>query len=249
MPSPFPAASLHRVAYVESDATGRVLLPGQSKQPGTETGASEATSLAHRTPSLLPALPYAAAAATDFRSACHQVLDGVTSKAECTVEKLDDELLRRHWTQAVDEWKRRDALSTYPAAEGIEASFLAPIRMPTAAEEREVFTRDGWRCRWCTTPVIYKSALRRMHLVFPMAFANGYTDASRHGLVLCSRASLDHVVAHSHGGTNADENLVTACWPCQFGRGNELIDRLGISDPRDRKPIVDEWDGVARFRC
>lgn len=167
---------------IESEMRERMLRTEQSQQPGIGEEDSQALQpqLQLPTRSLLPALPYATVAATRFDSACRQVLEGITSSAEGTVESLDDEQLRGHWTQTVDEWKHRDAFSGYAAVEGVETSLRAPTRMPTAAEEREVFTRDGWRCRWCTTPVIYKSALRRMHLIFPVAFPNGYTDACRH---------------------------------------------------------------------
>ncbi len=35
-----------------------------------------------------------------------------------------------------------------------------------------------------------------------------------------ARLTLDHLVAHSHGGDNKSENLVTACLKCNSARGN-----------------------------
>ena len=34
-----------------------------------------------------------------------------------------------------------------------------------------------------------------------------------------ARLSLDHLIAHTHGGTNAPANLVTACMRCNDSRG------------------------------
>jgi hypothetical protein len=47
-------------------------------------------------------------------------------------------------------------------------------------------------------------------------------------------------------GDNSMENMVTVCFVCQFSRGEWLLDEAGISDPRERPPVVDEWDGLLR---
>jgi hypothetical protein len=59
-------------------------------------------------------------------------------------------------------------------------------------------------------------------------------------------ASVDHVLPHSVGGGNQLENLVTARWPCQFGREAYTLEEFGFSDPRLRPPVVDSWDGLCR---
>jgi 5-methylcytosine-specific restriction endonuclease McrA len=120
--------------------------------------------------------------------------------------------------------------------------------MPPAAIVREVYERDFWACRWCGTPVIADKPIKAIHKLFPATFYKGTTNDSMHGLMLSSRVSLDHVLPHSFGGTNDIENLVTSCWPCQFGRGNDLIERLGLSDPREREPIPTDWDGCSKFK-
>ncbi|WP_425342692.1 HNH endonuclease [Piscinibacter koreensis] len=60
-------------------------------------------------------------------------------------------------------------------------------------------------------------------------------------------ASLDHVVPHSRGGTHELSNLVTACYCCQFGRGEWTLAESELADPRHREPIVDGWDGLDRL--
>jgi 5-methylcytosine-specific restriction endonuclease McrA len=59
--------------------------------------------------------------------------------------------------------------------------------------------------------------------------------------------SHDHVLPLSYGGSNDLGNLVTACWVCQFGRGEWLIEDVRVSDPREREPLRDEWDGLLRI--
>ena len=85
--------------------------------------------------------------------------------------------------------------------------------------------------------------------MLPDAYPAGRRDDDRHGLTLAARASLDHVNPHSAGGGSDDDNLVTACWSCQFGRGNDTIERLDLSDPRQRPPIdvLPRWDGCEWF--
>jgi hypothetical protein len=44
-----------------------------------------------------------------------------------------------------------------------------------------------------------------------------------------------------------DGNLVTACQACQYGRGRHALEEFGLSDPRERPPVVDDWDGLTRL--
>jgi 5-methylcytosine-specific restriction endonuclease McrA len=37
-----------------------------------------------------------------------------------------------------------------------------------------------------------------------------------------AEATLDHVLPQSHGGKTTWENIVTACGPCNHGKGNKL---------------------------
>ncbi len=57
---------------------------------------------------------------------------------------------------------------------------------------------------------------------------------------------LDHVIPYARGGGNGPDNLVTACWPCNFGRGSYSLEEVGLADPRGRPPVLDGWDGLKR---
>jgi len=122
------------------------------------------------------------------------------------------------------------------------------LKTKTTHKQRDFYTileRDGWHCRFCSTRVIDPRARRRFSLLLPDAMRWGSTNLSKHAC-LAVLASPDHVLPRGWGGSNDLDNLVTACWPCQFSRMEVRIEECGISDPRDRAPIKNQWDGLLR---
>lgn len=197
------------------------------------------------TPSLIPASLYASQAVKDFRAACEHLFSGDLAGAERLISNLDDIVLRQHYFLAQQECGRRlENLSPQPVSKVADREAQ---RMPDASLQKTIFDRDGWRCRWCTTPVIHPAANRRMTAEFPDLYPGGPKNTSYHGLILSSQGSIDHVLPHSLGGTNDENNLVAACWPCQFARGEIDFTVLNLDDPRDREPIIDTWDGCQWF--
>lgn len=116
----------------------------------------------------------------------------------------------------------------------------------TTADSRAVYGRDRWHCRFCSCKVIDPDARDRLRKLLP-DLPWGPTNASRHGGLIVHMASTDHVLPRSWGGTNDHTNLVTACWPCQFSRGEYRIEDCGIADPFDRPPVTSDWDGLRRI--
>jgi 5-methylcytosine-specific restriction endonuclease McrA len=47
----------------------------------------------------------------------------------------------------------------------------------------------------------------------------------------------------SRGGHTSLENLVTACYPCNFGKDNYTLDQLNLQSPFSSPPIESEHDG------
>jgi hypothetical protein len=112
---------------------------------------------------------------------------------------------------------------------------------------REIYTRDGYVCRYCSTRVIDIKALKRMEkLLGREKFqATGRTNETRHGIALVFRATIDHVVPVSLGGETNLDNLVTACWSCNYGKAGESIKRIGLADPRCcSSEEQSEWSGL-----
>jgi 5-methylcytosine-specific restriction endonuclease McrA len=120
------------------------------------------------------------------------------------------------------------------------------LRMPGQAVTASVFERDGWRCRFCGVRVVVPAARSALACAVSDALCWLGPNEVLHAAFLYVSATLDHVVPHSRGGTNDPDNLVTACWPCNFGRGGYLLEQMGLNDPRKRPPVRDGWDGLTR---
>lgn len=122
-----------------------------------------------------------------------------------------------------------------------------PTRMPGVRAQADIFSRDGWRCRFCGVKVICKSARALLRQMFARESNWVSLEFQRHSALYAMASSLDHVVPHGRGGKNEEGNFVTACYCCQFGRGEWTLEESELEDPRTRGPVVDEWDGLSRL--
>jgi hypothetical protein len=120
-------------------------------------------------------------------------------------------------------------------------------RMPTNAQKSELHARDGFHCRFCGIPVIRAEIRKALQKIYPSAVQWGSTNASQHAAFQCMWAQYDHVVPHSHGGTNDLENLVITCAACNFGKMEYTLEELGLIDPRTISPVTSLWDGLERL--
>jgi len=122
---------------------------------------------------------------------------------------------------------------------------IDPLRSVTRFE-KALFARDGYRCRYCGVRVIPGPVTKRMETILGKDHfdATSRSNAARHGIKLAFSAALDHVVPHSRGGRTDPDNLVTACWACNYGKANYTLAEMGLADPRQRKPDVDDWRGL-----
>ena len=110
----------------------------------------------------------------------------------------------------------------------IEKKERIQARMPAAHVTRNIFERDGWRCRFCGTRVFSTKSRKVIIDAFPAEAHWADKEYERHAALNCQAASLDHILPHSRGGDNSEDNLVTACGPCQFGRNQWTIDEVGF---------------------
>jgi hypothetical protein len=109
---------------------------------------------------------------------------------------------------------------------------------------RNVLERDRYHCRYCDVPIIYKSEVEKIrelfgHAKFPMSQSNDVA----HGTLRAFYNSFDHVVPRSRGGQNTAENIVTACYACNFGKDNFTLFQLGLDDPRQNSFVDSGHDG------
>ncbi len=123
-----------------------------------------------------------------------------------------------------------------------------PTRMPPSSVQDSIFARDGWRCRFCGARVICKAARLVLTKAFPLEANWARSEFQRHSALYALASSLDHIKPHGRGGKNQESNFVTACYCCQFGRGEWTLDEIEIENPLQREPLVDGWDGLTRLR-
>lgn len=119
--------------------------------------------------------------------------------------------------------------------------------MPSAKVERQIYMRDGHRCRYCSSRVVLKQARKALVSACPTAARWGRTNEEKHFGLATLTASTDHVRPFRRGGDNDPHNLATACSPRQFGRNRWTLEEVEIEGPRDYPPIIDSWDGLLRL--
>jgi len=78
--------------------------------------------------------------------------------------------------------------------------------------------------------------------VFPLSHLT--VNKPKAGASLVFRPVADHVEPWSRGGATDLNNLVTSCWPCNFGKMEYTVEELGITDPRSRPSVSDGWYGL-----
>ena len=122
----------------------------------------------------------------------------------------------------------------------------------------QVFRRDRWLCRWCGCPVIFAPTLRYLAefvkqngLDVPLAYYNRNWRRRDAPLLDHMGAVIDHVEAHSGGGSSAISNLATACNKCNGRKSDSSAE--AFSKRRPRIPVKGkygdplDWDGLSNL--
>ena len=131
------------------------------------------------------------------------------------------------------------------ARNGGEAALRAGRSISDSLRLR-IHERDSYHCRYCGMEIIVRPAIKAFaRYISGPAFTWGSTLESRHGAALLAVAQVDHLVPYNAGGTLSEDNLVTACWSCNYGKDGFTLEQLGLDDPRSRPPVVSDWDGLA----
>jgi hypothetical protein len=140
-----------------------------------------------------------------------------------------------------------------PSPKKLPAEQLAPkLGNPESALPQQVFARDSYRCRYCNTRLFAYPAFTRFEQTvgreaFTVTKSPG--NKAKAGAAMVFRPTADHVEPWSRGGQTGLANLVTSCWPCNFGKMEYTVAEMGITDPRLRPAIDDGWDGLRTPRA
>jgi len=193
-------------------------------------------------------IPEIALAARYLNCAVTAHLKGNNYDAEMLLKKSDMPIIRE-WTESI--WGARSPyikhLSIPGAPPKLEKSERIKVRMPSKAGMKLLHDRDGFHCRFCEIPVIRKEVRQVLKKIYPEAVSWGRRNIEQHAALQAMWLQYDHVLPHARGGNNDLSNVVITCAPCNFGRMDNLIEEIGVIDPRTRKPFSSDWDGLERF--
>jgi len=131
-----------------------------------------------------------------------------------------------------------------PKIEKLDNSFKDPIRNPTKLQNK-VFERDGFKCRYCGSKLISQEFIKLfIDKLNSNIFIRGKTNLTKHGIIHLTWPVADHIQPHSIGGKTSLDNLVSSCGPCNYGKDGFTIEQIGIENPMNKNPIIDNWKGL-----
>lgn len=121
-------------------------------------------------------------------------------------------------------------------------------RWPTPTATRvAIHRRDSWTCRYCRARTTAPPVLRLLSEMYPEEFPYhpNWKAGQVHPAYLLVSTSLDHVDPGGRGGSWLDEdNLVTACWPCNTGKADLRLEEVGWTLLGEEE-VRSDWDGLS----
>ncbi len=122
-------------------------------------------------------------------------------------------------------------------------------RKPNRSDEHAIVARWGRHCVYCGVPVIRNAIPKALQAAYPdlRIWGPSNRNAEQHAAFQLMWMQFDHVVPHSRGGRTDVENVVVTCAPCNYGKGDCMLEELGLSDPRLRPAARTSWDGLERM--
>ena len=122
-------------------------------------------------------------------------------------------------------------------------------REPNRSDEYAIVARWGRHCVYCGVPLIRNAIPKALQAAYPdlMIWSPSNRNAEQHAAFQLMWMQFDHVVPHSRGGRTDIENVVVTCAPCNYGKGDCMLEELGLNDPRLRPAVRTSWDGLERM--
>ena len=179
-----------------------------------------------------------------FELAVRAAADGQIEKARAALAQVDGDAIRTWFIEhAQVAGHRRYMARGRPHMGPCQKKDVDPIRYPRAAVVREVFAADGYRCRYCQRQVVHIDLLKQVRKILgPQVFSLGPRNIDIHGAAIAHRGVVDHLVPRSRGGQTVPPNLVTSCYPCNYGKDYYTLEAIALVSPRPASK--DCWDGL-----
>jgi 5-methylcytosine-specific restriction endonuclease McrA len=195
-------------------------------------------------PCFLPPIPELAAAADLLDEAADALLAGDRDRARKRLREANIPAVHAFAAKIMGPWDVH--IHRRRPMERPTGLLKAQDRRPSQSVEAKVFARDGWQCRYCGVRVVLPKARRILVDTFPDVVCWSGKDKDLHAAFYALSAVADHVVPHTLGGGSDENNLVTTCQCCNYGKGDRLLAEVGLIDPRTRPVVVNGWDGLER---
>lgn len=192
---------------------------------------------------LLPAIAEVVDGLAHFETSIRLAAEGAVQQAREALLRVQSGAIQRWYIEhaQVAGARRLDILHIKKNDE--KTVLKDKLAYPPCKLEAEIFSADGFRCRYCQRRVVTRRLLRLFHgVVGSASFSIGTTNKTTHGAALAYRAVVDHVVPRWRGGRTERSNLVTACYPCNFGKAEHSLEQLRLEFPRPA--LLDSWDGL-----
>lgn len=117
-----------------------------------------------------------------------------------------------------------------------------------ASRVRHITARDGYLCGYCDIRIVEPEILRKIDLMLGGGILQKRSvprnNRSYHGIWLMAAATLDHIEPLSKNRDDSDENLVTCCWSCNFGKYHYELCELGLQAPTRERGQSTGWQGA-----
>lgn len=182
---------------------------------------------------------------TKFVKALEQFIQGNRDECLTILSTIrDDEIIDWYTEHGQMSGKHRKNLLGFPEPEPISEDSRDPLKAPKKYQN-EVFKRDSYHCRYCGTKLISQKLMKSFIKALDSdKFKKGRRNITTHGIIHVTWPVADHVDPWNMGGKTNPENLVASCAPCNYGKDGYTCGQMGISNPCDRPPITDGWDGL-----
>ena len=113
---------------------------------------------------------------------------------------------------------------------------------------RRIAARDGYLCGYCDIRVIEPEILRRIDAMLGDGVLQNRSrprnNRSYHGIWLMTAVTLDHIEPLALNQDDSDENLVTCCWSCNFGKFHYTLQDLKLNAPQMMRAKDTRWSGT-----